>query len=249
MRVGVVAADGGDDDAGSKSPGDPRNTYSRGMEWAGDAAQLVIQQLNRLQNPNDVLLADAAHRRGAARCTATSDSAWVDVVDDVAWIDGGKAFLWVSERDGWRHLYRVAARRHGDARCVTPGDADVIDVARVDETAGWVYFIASPDERDAALPLPRAARRQRHARARDARRSSPARTATTISPDGRWAIHTFSRVRHAAGHRPRQPAGPQDRAHAGGQRGAARRRWRRCGARRPSSSRSTSAAASRSTAG
>lgn len=30
------------------------------------------------------------------------DSAWVDVVDDMHWLNDGKEFLWVSERDGWR---------------------------------------------------------------------------------------------------------------------------------------------------
>jgi dipeptidyl-peptidase-4 len=27
---------------------------------------------------------------------------------DVEWIDGGKRFLWASERDGWRHIYSVS---------------------------------------------------------------------------------------------------------------------------------------------
>ena len=46
---------------------------------------------------------------GRTRTVLTErDSAWVDVVDDLRWIDGGKRFTWISERDGWRHLYVVS---------------------------------------------------------------------------------------------------------------------------------------------
>ena len=81
------------------------------------------------------------------------DSAWVDVVDDLRWIDGGKRFTWVSERDGWRHLY-VVSRDGSTSRLVTPGDFDLHNpgsafgqpyVRRRGSAAGWIYFTASPD--------------------------------------------------------------------------------------------------------
>ena len=81
------------------------------------------------------------------------DSAWVDVVDDLRWIDGGKRFTWISERDGWRHLY-VVSRDGAKTRLVTPGAFDLHNpasaygagyVVGVDSAAGWVYYTASPD--------------------------------------------------------------------------------------------------------
>ena len=45
-------------------------------------------------------------------------------MDDVTWLDGGRAFLWVSEKDGWRHVYRVS-RDGGGERLVTKFDGDV----------------------------------------------------------------------------------------------------------------------------
>ena len=102
-----------------------------------------MQQLNRLQNRNDVLIAET--RSGAVRRAHRDEQpkAWVDVTDDFTWLDGGRAFLWVSEKDGWRHIYRVATDGSGD-RLITKFDADVIAINTVDPKAGWVYFLASP---------------------------------------------------------------------------------------------------------
>ncbi|MFL5517851.1 MAG: DPP IV N-terminal domain-containing protein, partial [Gemmatimonadales bacterium] len=105
-RVGVVSADGGPT-VWLKVPGDPRNNYIARLEWAASPDELVLQHLNRLQNTDDVMLADAA--TGNVRTVLTEhDSAWVDVVDDLRWVDRGKSFTWISERDGWRHLYVVS---------------------------------------------------------------------------------------------------------------------------------------------
>ena len=66
VRVGVIDASGGDT-RWLDVPGDPRNNYIARMEWAENSNELVIEHLNRLQNKNDVLLADASTRRGALR--------------------------------------------------------------------------------------------------------------------------------------------------------------------------------------
>ena len=56
VRIGVVSADGGET-KWMRTPGDPREHYLARLEWI-DGATLAIQQLNRLQNRNDFLLAD-----------------------------------------------------------------------------------------------------------------------------------------------------------------------------------------------
>ena len=104
VRIGVVESDGGKT-KWMQTPGDPRQNYLARVEWI-DNGRLSIQQLNRLQNQNDFLVADV--RSGETRRVFRDESkSWVDVVDEVQWIDDGRAFLWLSERDGWRHVYRV----------------------------------------------------------------------------------------------------------------------------------------------
>src|SRR5690242_1531391 len=154
-RVGVVDASGGPT-RWIDIPGDPRNNYLPRMEWAASSNELVIQQLNRRQDTNIVMLADA--RTGKVHPVLTEkDEAWVDIAwgdidwdktgiarGDVEWVDGGKRFLWASERDGWRHLYSIS-RDGRDVKLITPGNYDVITVERVDTTNGFVYFLASPE--------------------------------------------------------------------------------------------------------
>ena len=111
------------------------------MEWAG-ADTLILQRLNRPQNTDVVMLASAA--TGETHPILTErDSAWLDVVDTMPFIDHGKSFLWESERDGWRHVYRVS-KDGKKVKLITPGDFDVIGVAGVDDKGGWLYYYGMP---------------------------------------------------------------------------------------------------------
>jgi dipeptidyl-peptidase 4 len=58
VRIGVVDASGGTT-RWMNTPGDPRNTYIASLQWTADSHALLAQQLNRLQNTNDLLVADA----------------------------------------------------------------------------------------------------------------------------------------------------------------------------------------------
>ncbi len=196
-RVGVVEATGGPT-RWLDVPGDPRNHYIARMEWATSSDEIVLQQLNRRQSTLVVMLGDA--RTGGVRSVLTErDSAWVDVVDDLRWIDGGRRFTWVSERDGWRHLY-VVDRDGKSTRLVTPGAFDLHDpgsafgnplVAGTDSAGGWIYFTASPDN-PTQLYLYRARLDGRGA----AQRVTPAGQRGThgyvIAPGAQWAFHTYS---------------------------------------------------------
>ena len=188
-RVGLVAAVGGEI-TWIEFPGDTREHYIPRMEWAGSSDAVIIQRMNRLQNQNQVVLADAG--TGALTSLFTErDDAWLDVVDDWEWLDDGRRFLWVSERDGYRHVYSVP-RDGSTSTAVTFGEYDVISVSRVDERGGWLYFIASPDN-----PTQRYLYRTRLDGRSPAERVTPASQPGThgynISPDGRWALHTWSR--------------------------------------------------------
>src|SRR6266540_3459585 len=80
-RVGVISASkegGGGKTQWFDVPGDPRNDYLPRMEWAANSDEVVIQQLNRLQNADVVMLGDV--RTGKVRPILTEkDDAWVDI--------------------------------------------------------------------------------------------------------------------------------------------------------------------------
>jgi dipeptidyl-peptidase-4 len=186
-RIGVVSAAGGET-TWLQIEGDPRNNYLARMEWAASSDELVVQKLNRLQNTLDLLLADA--RTGQVRTVLVEqDSAWVEVVDDLVWLGDGKRFTWVSERDGWNHVY-VVSRDGKDVKLITPGDFDVLNVVGTDDANEWVYYIASPDN-----PTQRYLWRARLDGKGKAERLSPATASGShlynAGPGMRWAFHTY----------------------------------------------------------
>ncbi|HVZ76586.1 MAG TPA: S9 family peptidase [Gemmatimonadaceae bacterium] len=187
VRVGVVAATGGAV-TWMRVPGDPRQNYIPWMEWAAPG-QLLVQHMNRKQDRDDVLLADA--KSGAVRTVMTeTDSAWVDLNDDVPWVNGGRSMLWLSERDGWRHVYEVP-RDGGSARLLTPGAYDVEGIAAVDEPGGWLYVIASPENATQRY-LYRVSLRTPGAPERVTPAGDPGWNAYDFAPNARWALHTRS---------------------------------------------------------
>lgn len=188
VRIGVVSASGGET-RWIKTPGDPRNSYLARLDWVDDRT-VAIQQLNRLQNQNDFLMGDATS--GEVRRVFRDESkTWVDVEDDVKWIEGGKAFLWVSERSGWRHVYRVP-REGGEPRLITRFEADVISVAGLDEAAGWLYFRASPESATESY-LYRTKLDGSSVPEQVTPDGPPGTNVYDVAPGGRLAFHTYSR--------------------------------------------------------
>ena len=190
VRVGVVPAAGGPT-TWMQVTGDPEKSYIARVSWAGDSDSLVIQHLNRPQNTDDVLLANAT-TGAVTRVYREHDNTWVDVVNDLRWLHGGKDFLWISEKDGWRHVY-VISRDGKHVRLATPGAFDVVSVEGVDPQEQWVYYIASPDNAT-----------QRYLYRSKLDGSAPPERVTPpnepgvhsydISPDFHWAFHIYSNI-------------------------------------------------------
>jgi dipeptidyl-peptidase-4 len=192
-RVGVVSATGGST-TWMAVPGDTKNDfYIPRMEWAGNADELVITRINRLQNAVDVMFANAAD--GTVKIALTErDNAWLDIHDDaLEFLDGGKEFTWISERDGWRHLYAVS-RDGTKTRRITSGKFDVIKVLRVDEKKGVAWFTSALGGFEGAIEqnlfsVPLAGG---EAEARTFAMESSWHD-YQIAKDGTHAVHTFSR--------------------------------------------------------
>ncbi|MDL1892215.1 S9 family peptidase [Sphingobacteriales bacterium CHB3] len=195
VRIGVVDAAGGAT-RWMNVPGDPHQQYIPRMEWAG-TNELVLQILNRKQNATTLMYADAT----TGVCSAfysEADTAWIDTKSNWNggettswdWFNGGKEFLWGSEKNGWRQLYRIG-RDGKTERLVTPDPFDLISLTHVDESTGFVYFIASPNNATQRylyrVPL--------NGKQSAQRLSPPDQEGThsyDISPNGKFALHSFS---------------------------------------------------------
>lgn len=176
-------------------PGDAANNYLPRMEWSG-ANELVVQQLNRKQNESNLYFCNASTGE-AKRFYTETDKAWIDIKsrwnddDPRGWefIENGKAFLWVSEKDGWRHIYKVT--RDGKETLLTVGNYDIATISAVDEAKNELYFIASPDN-----PIQRYLYKVKMDGKSKAVRVTPAGYEGTnsyeCSPNGSYAVHNFT---------------------------------------------------------
>ena len=180
-------------------PTDPvLQSYVPRMEWADNNTQLIIQHLNRKQNQSDLLLCDVATGKSTT-VYKEKDSAWIDILplwdEDYSyggwdWLNNGKEFLWPSEKDGWRHLYRIS-RDGKKETLVTVGNYDVMDISTVDEKSGYVYFFASPENATQKYLY-----RTKLDGTGTAERLTPSNEPGThdcnVSPNGQYAFHSFS---------------------------------------------------------
>jgi len=190
VRIGIVPVAGGDT-VWAEPPGDPRQHYVPRMQWAGSGDSVLIQHVNRRQNRNQLYLVDVAS--GAlTELLSDEDDAHLDGFHDVVWLDDGASFTFVSERDGWRHVYRVSR----DGRTITnltPQPFDVAALVSVDEASNSLYFTASPDDMGARYLF-----RTALDGSEEAERVTPeAFTGDNeydIADDGRHAIHRHSRL-------------------------------------------------------
>ncbi len=111
-----------------------------------------IVRLNRDQNALDLLYGDPQTGDVAVVLEEREDT-WIDVETGFSDLDTGKItylgdgehFAWISEADGYRHLY--LHRNDGTlVRRLTGGDWDVTSFHGIDEARGQVYFTAARED-------------------------------------------------------------------------------------------------------
>lgn len=191
-KIGVVTVSGG----GIKwmnIEGDPSENYLPRMDWVS-SNELLVQQLDRKQQESRLIYCNV--NDGASRTFwAESDPSWIDVSDaQTPWtfVNKGQDFLWVSEKDGWRHIYKIS-RDGKNITLLTKGDYDIGEIAGIDEQNNVVYFSASP-KNATQLYLYRINYNTR-ATKDDAELVSDGKLAGThnyvISPSGKLAYHRF----------------------------------------------------------
>lgn len=198
-RIGNIDIESGDTKYFNVE-GDPRQHYIVRMEYIPGTKDVLIQQLNRKQNESKLIRINTQTDVSTV-IHSESDEAWVDVESSensyavdfrhkFDWILGGKEFIWSSEKDGWRHLYRVSVDGKKD-QLITPGNFDVMGLKGVDEKAGMVYILASPDNATQQYLF----KMKWDGKGKPERLSPASQSGThnyTMSPGGQFAQHSFS---------------------------------------------------------
>ncbi len=208
-RVGIVDITGGTT-TWMKIPGEPDEHYIVRMEFIPWSQQLLIHQLNRKQNQSRLFVANPVSSESRIIYEEVNDS-WIDVLDysgrDIYdpdftltfdWLPHRKSLIWISEKDGWRHLYEVSTEGLQE-KLITHGDFDVIELKGYDEKSQIVYYMASPGNATQKYLF----RCRIDGKGKGELISSPSLKGThdySLSPGCRYAFHEFSNARTRKSH-------------------------------------------------
>ncbi len=188
VKIGVVPSEGGST-KWFNIPGDPQNNYLARMDFIPNSSEVMIQQLNRLQNTNRVWIGNSITMSLANILTDREDT-FLDIHDNIKWLENEKYFTWTSEKDGWLRLYLVS-RDGSEMRPITEDNTDVVSINCIDGKGGYVYYIASPQNFTQRFLY-----RSRIDGKGITERITPADMAGhnsyQISDDAKWAIHRFN---------------------------------------------------------
>lgn len=193
IKMGVVDVETGENRWLNLVPGDgliPR------IYWTSDPATLAVVEMNRQQNELKLHFFDAKTGSGRLVMEEKSEAGWIDVFDFFAGIDdyfffpdNREEFLWISGRDGFKHLYRYDY--DGNLlNQVTDGDWQVTNVFAVNSDEDRIYY-----ESTEAGPL------ERHLYSIQFDGSDPVQYTTepgrhsfSMGPNGRYFINRWSNV-------------------------------------------------------
>ena len=129
--------------------GKETDIYIPRVKWTKDPNILSYQRMNRLQNLNELFFWDCKSKTNQVVLTEKSET-YVDVHDNLIFLDGNKGFIWTSENDGFNHIYQYDFKGKLINQ-ITKGNWDVTELNGVDEKGKKIYFTStenSPTERD-----------------------------------------------------------------------------------------------------
>ncbi|QDU09249.1 S9 family peptidase [Gimesia aquarii] len=193
LRVGIA------DSAGEKVRWLPIEVAEEGfylgqVDWIGNSDELLIEKMSRFRDKREFWIASVDGK--LTRIYGEVNDAWAigshRINSGARWIRDGEAFIFISEKDGWRHAW-LCSRDGKQETKLTRGEFDLINRAHVDEAGGWYYFYASPDNATQKylyrVPLDGTGTLERISP-----KDQPGTHDYEISPDAKWAIHTYSRL-------------------------------------------------------
>lgn len=178
-------------------PGGETANYLPRMQWINDN-QLLVQQVNRKQDTLKFFVYDVSQGK-IRNIYEEHDAAWVDIsvsdisadaweMEDLPLVDKGQAVLRMAEIGDWRHLYKINLS-NGKATDITPGKYDVARYYTATEK--YAYFNASP-RNSTQRYLYRVSVTGNGDTLRITPRDRNGMNTYNISPNSRYAIHTYS---------------------------------------------------------
>ncbi len=138
-RMAVVEIESGDTQW--LDLGEEEDIYIPRVDWLPDGRNLSFQRQSRDQKTLELIIADLDEQTQRVVLTEREET-WINLHDDLHFLSDMPAFIWSSERNGYRHLYLY--NLDGELiRQLTDGDWAVDALKGVDEELGMVFFTAA----------------------------------------------------------------------------------------------------------
>lgn len=123
--------------------GSQNDQYIARMQWTKNPNLLSIRRMNRIQNQLEVIHIDATTGKLNTVLTETSKT-YIDINDDLKYLENGKEFVFSSDRSGFQHLYRYGM----DGKLlgpITSGNWEVTSFLGLNEKSGLAYYMSTED--------------------------------------------------------------------------------------------------------
>jgi dipeptidyl-peptidase 4 len=121
--------------------GAERDMYIPRVIWTKDANILSIRKMNRLQNKLEILHMNAT--TGVVTTALTEkNNAYIDINDNLTYLNDKKHFIHLSEANGFNHIYLYTIDGKL-VRQITQGEWEITDFLGVDEKAKVLYYVST----------------------------------------------------------------------------------------------------------
>ncbi len=128
--------------------GEEKDLYFPRIKWTTSDRELCIMRMNRLQNHLEFLVADMSKAEPfsipSKPMYEEKSATYIEVNDNLIFLDKGAGFLWNSEKDGYNHIYHFDMNGE-EVRQITQGEWDVIEFIGYDSNAEAVYYSSAQE--------------------------------------------------------------------------------------------------------
>lgn len=128
--------------------GEEKDIYFPRIKWTHVDYGLCVMRMNRHQNHLEFLLVDMTKAEPFLIPTSVmyeeKAATYIEVNDNLIFLDNGTGFLWNSEKDGYNHIYHFNLKGE-EVRQITQGPWDVIEFIGYDSNADAVYYSSSEE--------------------------------------------------------------------------------------------------------
>ncbi|MBJ7429047.1 MAG: S9 family peptidase, partial [Bacteroidia bacterium] len=122
--------------------GKEADIYIPRIQFTKENNVLAIQRLNRLQNKLEILLANTSTGKSSVIYTE-ENKYYVEITDNLTFLNDNKTFIITSERNGYNHLYQYDLKGKL-VKQITIGNFDVDAFYGIDEKTKTIFY-SSPE--------------------------------------------------------------------------------------------------------